>query len=104
MKKVVFITTPDAKYGFGLAGVVQYTARGEDAEAVLKEVMTQDDTGLVVLDERLTANIGEDSLRDIEQGWHGILLVLPAPVKPGAAVRDYAAELIQRVIGYHIRL
>jgi len=34
----------------------------------------------------------------------GILLVLPSPVKPPAEVEDYAARLIRRAIGYHVRI
>ena len=34
----------------------------------------------------------------------GILLVLPSPEKLPAEVEDYAARLIRRAIGYHVRL
>ncbi len=104
MKKVVFITTPDAKHGFSLAGVTQLTVHGEGAEALLKDVITQPEIGLVVLDERLIKSIGEERLQEIEQGWHGILLTLPAPESPGVTREDYTAQLMQRVIGYHLRL
>ncbi len=104
MKKAVFITTPDAKYGFSLAGVTQLTIHGEGAEALLNEVITQPETGLVVLDERLINSIGEERLQEIEQEWHGILLILPAPERPGVTREDYTAQLMQRVIGYHLRL
>ncbi|MGD0280975.1 MAG: V-type ATP synthase subunit F [Dissulfurispiraceae bacterium] len=104
MKKVVFITTPDAKHGFNLAGVTQLTVDLEGAEALLKEVITEPEIGLVVLDERLIKGIGEEKLQEIEQEWHGILLVLPAPESPGIAREDYTAKLMQRVIGYHLRL
>jgi vacuolar-type H+-ATPase subunit F/Vma7 len=101
---MVFITTPDAKHGFSLAGVAQLTVRGDGVEALLKEVIIQPDTGLIVLDERLLKNIGDERVREIEQGWHGILLVLPAPERPGVVSEDYTAQLIQKVIGYHLRL
>lgn len=104
MKKVVFITTPDAEYGFSLAGVTQRIAHGESAEALLRDAITQPEIGLVILDERLVGNITGERLQEIEQGWHGILLVLPAPEKKGIIKEDYAARLIQRAIGYHVRL
>ena len=104
MKKVVFITLPDAKHGFSLAGVTQFTIAGEGAEALLKEVITQTEIGLVILDERLIKSIGADKLQEIEQGSHGILLTLPAPESPGVTREDYTAQLMQRVIGYHLRL
>ncbi|HXX56710.1 MAG TPA: V-type ATP synthase subunit F [Thermodesulfovibrionales bacterium] len=104
MKRIVFITAPDAEYGFRLAGVVQYTGRPEDAEGTLKEIMTDPATGLVILDERLMKGIAEERLREIEKVWQGIVLILPAPEKAGALVEDYVARLIRRAIGYHVRL
>lgn len=104
MKKVIFITTPDAEYGFSLAGITQHTSHGDDAWALLKEVVTRPETGLVILDERLVKKISEERLQEVEQGWHGILLVLPAPERKGVMREDYAARLIQRAIGYHVRL
>ncbi len=104
MKKVVFITTPDAKHGFGLAGVTQLIVRGEGVEALLKKIITQPEIGLVVLDERLIKNIGEEKLQEIEHQWQGILLTLPAPETPGVTREDYTIQLMQRVIGYHLRL
>jgi V/A-type H+-transporting ATPase subunit F len=66
--------------------------------------MNEPDYGLVVIDERLIAGMTEDRLRELEQAWNGILLVLPSPVKPPAEVEDYAARLIRRAVGYHVRL
>jgi V/A-type H+-transporting ATPase subunit F len=40
----------------------------------------------------------------MEHGWAGILLVLPSPEKLPAEVEDYAARMIRRAIGYHVRL
>jgi V/A-type H+-transporting ATPase subunit F len=48
--------------------------------------------------------VTEERLHELEHGWHGILLILPSPVKPPAEVEDYAARLIRRAIGYHVRL
>jgi vacuolar-type H+-ATPase subunit F/Vma7 len=104
MKTIAFITPPDASYGFSLCGVPQYAVRAGDAETTLKNIMTEADTGLAIIDERLLQGIPEERLREIEQGWQGILLVLPSPEKPPAEVEDYAARLIRRAIGYHVRL
>ncbi|MBF0559322.1 MAG: ATPase [Nitrospirae bacterium] len=104
MKKVAFITLPDARHGFSLAGVTQLITKVEDAGALLKETIAESGIGLVILDERLVEGIGEESLQEIEQEWHGILLTLPAPESPGITRVDYTALMIQRVIGYHLRL
>ncbi len=104
MKKLAFITPQDTTYGFSLSGVPQLVAAYDGAEDVLKKTMDEPDVGLVVIDERLIAGMTEDRLRELEQAWNGILLVLPSPVKPPAEVEDYAARLIRRAIGYHVRL
>lgn len=104
MKKMVFITLPDARYGFGLAGVTQLVAAQDGAGVLLKETIARPGIGLVVLDERLIKSIGEETLQEIEKAWHGILLTLPAPDIPGVERVDYTAQMIRKVIGYHLRL
>jgi vacuolar-type H+-ATPase subunit F/Vma7 len=104
MKTISFITPPDASYGFSLGGVPQNAVKTDDAEATLKRTMTETDAGLIIIDERLLQGMSEERLRELEQGWHGILLVLPSPEKPPPEVEDYAARMIRRAIGYHVRL
>lgn len=104
MKKIAFITTEDAEFGFGLAGMTQYVAGQKDAEDLLEKIMSEPDTGLVIIDERMTRGIDDERIREMEGRWPGILLVLPSPVKPAAEVEDYAARLIRKAIGYHVRL
>ncbi len=106
MKKIVFITPPDVQYGFSLTGVPQYAVDAKAFEAVLDKTMEEPENGLVIIDERLVVNGGtfEERMRELERAWHGILLVLPSPVKPPAETEDYAARLIRRAIGYHVRL
>ena len=71
---------------------------------MLDGVTADPDNGLVILDERLVAGGVEDRLREREQSWPGILLVLPSPEKLPPEAEDYAARLIRRAIGYHVRL
>jgi V/A-type H+-transporting ATPase subunit F len=104
VKKIVFITAPDAEYGFGLAGISQQCAADtEKAEALLKQATTEEN-GLVILDERLMGDATEESFREMEKGWQGVLLVLPAPERPGVVVEDYITRLMRRAIGYHVRV
>jgi V/A-type H+-transporting ATPase subunit F len=104
MKKVAFITPPDAGYGFQLGGISQYTIEEPAIEETLKQAIGEPDNGLVIVDERLIKGMPEERLRELEQGWRGILLVMPSPVKPPPEVADYAARLIRRAIGYHVKL
>ncbi len=104
MKKIVFITPEDAEYGFKLTGVSQSIAQKETAIDILKEIIREPETGLVIIDERLVTGNTEEKLREIEQMWHGILLILPSPERPKAGIEDFVARLIKRAIGYHVRL
>ncbi len=104
MKEIAFITPPDAAYGFKLSGVTHLVTQNEEAKDVLRKTMNESEYGLLIIDERLIAGITEERLRELEQAWNGILLVLPSPQKPPAEVEDYAARLIRRAIGYHVRL
>jgi V/A-type H+-transporting ATPase subunit F len=104
VKKLGFITPHDAEYGFSLAGIPQYIGEAIDAEGILKKTMAASENGLIIIDERMIKGIAEEELRELERGWAGILLVLPSPEKPPPEVEDYAALLIRRAIGYHMRL
>lgn len=112
MKKISFITPPDASYGFSLTGLSQTAVEAADAEETLQRSMADPDVGLVIIDERLMSRsqsgqgLSYERVQELEQeqGWHGILLVLPAPEKPPEDVEDYTSRLIRRAIGYHVRL
>jgi len=104
LKKIAFITPLDAGYGFSLAGIPQKAVEAPEVEETLKQTLAEPDNGLVIIDERLIKGFTEERLRELEHGWHGIFLVMPSPVKPPPEVEDYAARLIRRAIGYHVRL
>ncbi len=110
MKKVSFITPADANYGFSLAGVPQYAVDASSFEGTLKKAMEGQENGLVIIDERLVSagrdalGMSEERIRELERAWDGVLLILPSPVKPPPEIEDYAARLIRRAIGYHVRL
>ncbi|MHB8881727.1 MAG: V-type ATP synthase subunit F [Thermodesulfovibrionales bacterium] len=104
MKKITFITPADAEFGFGMTGVTQHIASPEHAEDTLLRAMSEPDTALIILDERMMLPIGRETLKKMEERWQGILLVLPSPKKPSAELEDYAIRLIRRAVGYHVRL
>ena len=58
---------------------------------------------MIIIDERLTRGINTEKLREMEERWYGVLLILPAPERVGEE-EDYAVRLIRKAIGYHVRL
>jgi V/A-type H+-transporting ATPase subunit F len=104
VKRIVVITPVDAEFGFKLTGVSHYVTQEKDAESTIRKIIREPDTGLVVVDEKLIKGISEEILKEIEKSWHGILVVLPSPERPEADIEDYAARLIRRAVGYHVKL
>ncbi len=104
MKTVAFITPPDARFGFSLAGVAQHAVREEEAETTLTRLMAETEIALIILEETMARKIDEERLREMEARWRGMLLVLPSPARPAHETEDYAARLIRRIIGCHVRL
>jgi V/A-type H+-transporting ATPase subunit F len=102
--QVIFISTKDAEYGFRLAGLSHYDASEENIEEIILKVIEQTDAGLVIVEEPLIRAMPDDRLNAIEQSWHGILLALPSPERPGVEFEDYVSRLIRRAIGYHMRV
>lgn len=104
MKQIVFITTADARHGFGIAGARQYTSGPAEAEQTLLRVMADPESGVIAIDERLLVGIEDKHFRELERRWFGILLVLPAPEKMKIKAEDYAMRLVRQAIGYHVRI
>lgn len=104
MKKIIFITPPDARYGFSLTGVSQLIAEPGEAEGAVDRTLGDPDCGVLVLDERLLAGLDEERLQQREKRWPGVVVILPAPETGGRVAEDYAERLIRRVIGYQVRL
>ncbi len=102
MSEVIFITTGDARYGFSLAGSQQLIITPAEAETQVIASMADKDVGVLVLDERLVQAIGEKRLAELEAGWQGMLVTLPAPEAGGE--EDALQRMIRRALGYHVRL
>lgn len=104
MKKIVFITPPDAEYGFKLTGLSHYACADADVESMLRNITAEPGTGLVIVDERLLKNIEDERFQEIEGSWKGIMVVMPSPEEREFEAEDYATRLLKRAIGYHVRL
>ncbi len=104
MKKIVFVTAPDARYGFNLAGIGQRVPAAGETAALLEQLMTDSDVGIIVIDERLVDAAVQECLSRSERHWAGVAVVLPSPAKEVPAADDYAMHLIRQAIGYQVRV
>lgn len=103
MKRIVAVTPLDVRNGFACCGAVQYAVAADETAAALEQLLADPENGVVILDERLVAGLGEDCLRSAEKRWPGVLVVLPSPDIAGRG-EDYAVRLIRRAVGYHVRV
>ena len=103
MNRIVALTPPDADNGFACCGAVQQAVVPGRAREALERALESAGSGVVILDERLVDEVGEETLHFLEQHWPGVLVVLPAPGVRGAG-EDYAMRLIRRAVGYQVKV
>jgi V/A-type H+-transporting ATPase subunit F len=104
VKKILFITLPDAQYGFRLAGVEQIVAAPEEGAAKLLDATKDPAVGMIVVDERLTDKSVQKEIASLQRRWEGVIAVLPAPGKLPSSQEDYAMRLIREAVGYQVRV
>lgn len=103
MNRIVVLTPSDAENGFACGGAIQHAVAPGQTAATLQQALKEAGSGVVILDERLVAEVGEERLHEVEEGWPGVLVVLPAPGGSGVG-EDYATRLIRRAIGYQVKV
>lgn len=103
MNRIVVLTPGDADNGFACGGAIQYAVPRGHTAVSLQQALEEAGSGVVILDERLVTEIGEERLHELEERWPGVLVVLPAPGGIGVE-EDYATRLIRRAIGYQVKV
>lgn len=103
-KELIVLTPDDGADGFGMAGVVQRVVEPAAIETTLRELAAQESTGVVVIDERLLVGLDEGRRQLLERTWPGLFVILPAPLARRPGGPDYLRRLLQRVLGYQVRL
>ena len=105
MKKILAATPADTTAGFGLAGVRQLAPRAGELGEMLLALARDPATGVLIVDERLTADAAvQQALASIDRAWPGLAVVLPAPSAAPPEQEDYALRMIRRAIGYQVRI
>lgn len=102
MNRIVALTPADADNGFACCGALQHAVTPGLAAEALLQALAEAGNGVVILDERLVAEVGEELLHSCERRWPGVLVVLPPPDVSGE--EDYATRLIRRAVGYQVKV
>lgn len=103
MNRIVALTPADADNGFACCGAIQHAVATGQAAEMLTQALDEAGSGVVILDERLVNELGEDMVSTLERRWSGVLVVLPAPGVKEAG-EDYAMRLIRRAVGYQVKV
>lgn len=104
MKEILFLTCDDSAPGFSLTGVRQQTLAPKEAWEALQAACTDPDLGVVAADTRLLEHLDPIRLRELTEHWPGVLVTLPAPADRHTPPSDELQRLVQRALGYHVRL
>ncbi len=107
MYKLVILTDPDNADGFRLAGVDVRVVGGDDeARRALNELLDDEDSGIIAVNEQIIGAIDERTQRKIDSIYRPIVISMPVREKlhMGEDHRAYLSRLIRRAIGFDITL
>lgn len=104
MKEILFLTPKDSAPGFALTGVRQQTVTVQEVWATLQQACADPELGVIAADARLLEKLDPVRLRELTERWSGVLVTLPAPAGRRAGTADELQRLVQRALGYHVRL
>ncbi|PKQ20061.1 MAG: V-type ATP synthase subunit F [Actinobacteria bacterium HGW-Actinobacteria-6] len=107
MYKLVVLTDTDTGDGFRLAGVDVITVDSpEEARKRLNELIDDDSSGIVAVNEAFMADIDERTQQKINSTYRPIVISLPIREKlhTDEDHRAYLSRLIRRAIGFDITL
>ncbi|NIQ37779.1 MAG: hypothetical protein GTN81_04220 [Proteobacteria bacterium] len=107
MYDVVVITDHASSIGFRLAGVEVRQATSETAAEVLRETISAGNVGLVAINEEFLKDFDQRTMKIVTESEMPLIIPFP-PIVFTEERRDveesYAAQLIRKAIGYHIKL
>ena len=107
MQRVTVICREGLGSGFKLAGVeVRVVPDTEAARGEVRDLLSGDEYGLVLIEEDLLAGLDERTLKAVEESNEPLIVPFPS-VRPGAEKRDereYLGEVVRRAIGFQIRI
>lgn len=107
MYKLIVLTDSDTADGFRLAGVdVALVDSPDEIRHTLNELLDDEDSGIIAVNERMMAGIDERTQKKIDSIYRPIVVSLPIREKleVGEDHRAYLSRLIRRAIGFDITL
>ena len=104
MYKFVVVTDPDSASGFRLAGVdVIEASTMDEVKKIIPDLLYQDDTGIVALNEDFVPALDDKLMTRIEKSYRPIIIPIPARNQTVSRI-SYIERLLRRAIGYNVVL
>ena len=104
MKEVLFLTQEDSAPGFVLTGVRQQALKPSATWDAIVQACADAQIGVIAVDSRLLEKIDPVRLRELTDRWPGVMVTMPAPAGYRVGATDELQRLVQRALGYHVRL
>ncbi len=107
MKSVVALVDEDTGLGFRLSGIESRIVRNPDElRKEMSEGVKTGDVKVLIVDELLFRKLDKAEIHQAEQGTKPVVLPIPTiRLWEGlASPEEYVARLIQRAIGYQIKI
>ena len=104
MKEILFLTTEDSAPGFALTGIHQEVVNQQETWEKIQLFCQDPSIGVIAVDDRLLEKIEPSRLHELTERWPGVLVTLPAPAGGRVSPIDELQRLVQRALGYHVRL
>ena len=106
-RRVVAIGPPEMAAGFALGALPAESARNvEEGVRRLIELLSSDDTGVVLADESFVTALPEVVRRRVMRRPFPVLVPVPRPMwrQTRSEAGAYILDLLQRAVGYRMRL
>ena len=100
------VCRPAVRDGFALAGVGSVAADdGTEAAAVLRRLVAQPATGVILIEQGLYHALPEELRDDLEHRTLPIVVPFPGPARGDRTSPEVElVEMLRRAIGYRVRL
>lgn len=100
------VCRPGSRAGFALAGVRAIGAvDGDEAAAVLRELVAQSEPGVIFVEESLHRALPETLREALERQVLPMVVPFPGPrAEPGPSAEEELVEMLRSAIGHRVRL
>ena len=104
--KVTSITDPVTADGLRLAGIKEAfeTEDGKEAEDIYKELLEEDEVGIIILTEDLAQKMSDDVLESRKEKEGVLPMVIEVPGMEGSVPerREFIDKLVKRAVGIKV--